>query len=84
MNRLEKAKEVIKENFSDADCGLFFTNNSVGDTMFTIYEDDEIIIDICYSWSYFEVFGLTEEEEEELKNYYEELDKEDRKKWRKR
>lgn len=70
MNKLEKAKEIIKENFSLSDCGLFNTRNLVGDPMSTIYDEDGLIIDICYYYSYFEVFGLTDEEFEELKKFY--------------
>ena len=43
--------------------------------MVNIYENEEIelCIDICYNWGYFEVFGLSEEEENELENFYESL-----------
>lgn len=70
MNKLEKAKEIIKENFSLYDCGLFNTRNVVGDTMSTIYDEDGLTIDVCYYWSYFEIFGLTDEEFDELKKFY--------------
>lgn len=70
MDRLEKAKEIIKENFSLYDCGLFNTRNLVGDSMSTIYDEDGLTIDVCYRYSYFEVFGLTDEEFEELKKFY--------------
>ena len=73
MTKLERAKEVIKQNYEDADCGIFFTRNLIGDPMETIYEDKEITIDICYSYSYFEVFGLNDEEEMELAKYYDSL-----------
>lgn len=70
MDRLEKAKEIIKENFSLYDCGLFNTRNLVGDPISTIYDEDGLTIDVCYRYSYFEVFGLTDEEFEELKKFY--------------
>lgn len=70
MGRLERAKEIIKENFSLYDCGLFNTRNLVGDPMSTIYDEDGLTIDVCYRCSYFEVFGLTDEEFEELKKFY--------------
>lgn len=73
MNNLEKAKEIIKENFKDADCGIFNSRNIVGDTMHTIYESDGLSIDICYMHSYFEVFGLTDSEYTELEDYYYDL-----------
>ena len=73
MTKLEKAKEIIKEHFKDADCGIFDNRNWVGDWMTNIYNDNGLAIDICYGWSYFEVFGLSDEEFTELCKYYEEL-----------
>lgn len=70
MNKLEKAKEIIKENFSLYDCGLFNTRNLVGDLMSTIYDEDGLTIDVSYYYSYFEVFGLTNEEFKELRKFY--------------
>lgn len=68
--RLDKAKKVIRDNFSSANCGLFDCRNAVGDSMITVYKDDDIQIDICYHWSYFEVFGLTDAEFDKLGEYY--------------
>lgn len=70
MNNLEKAKEVIKEHYEFADCGIFNTRNCAGDIMTTIYDENGLTIDICYYWSYFEVFGLSEDEFKELSVYY--------------
>jgi hypothetical protein len=42
--------------------------------METIYDDNEVQIDICYRWSYFEVFGLTDKEFQELAEYYDRLE----------
>ena len=70
---LEIAKEIIKENYEKANCGIFNTRNWCGDPMTNIYKDDELWIDICYHYSYFEVFGLTEEEFSELQKYYNSL-----------
>lgn len=77
MNRVNKVKEIIRNYYSDAECGCFFTRNVVGDPMSTIYKDDEIMVDICYRYSYFEIFGLTEDEEDEVFAYYEALQKPD-------
>lgn len=71
LERLEQAKKVIDEYLEEARCGLFFTRNLAGDYMQTVYEDDEITIDICRGYEYFEVFGLTEIDEKELEKYYE-------------
>lgn len=67
---LEKAKNVIRQNYKDAECGIFHTRNTLGDPMETIYNDDELQIDICRHFEYFEVFGLEKEEFKELAKYY--------------
>lgn len=70
MARIDLVKRVIKDRYNDADCGLFFTPNWIGDPMSTIWEKDGVTIDICYNYQYFEVIGLTEEEENELSRFY--------------
>ena len=73
MTKLEKAKEIIKEWYRFARCGIYDTRNIAGDIMDTLYEDEGLTIDICHYYSYFEVFGLGDEEFEELKEYYNSL-----------
>lgn len=73
MNKLEKVKEIITKNFSKGDCGIFNTQNIAGDRMITIYADGELTINICYTWSYFEVFGLSDDEFTKLARYYSKL-----------
>ena len=73
MDKLEIAKRIIKENIEDARCGIFNTRNIVGDTMETLYDSDDLTIDICYFWMYFEVFGLTLKQFEILERYYNSL-----------
>ncbi len=70
MANMKRIKEVIKEYYNNACCGIYDCRNIVGDPMDTIYNDGNVQIDICYSWMYFEVFGLTDEEFEELAKYY--------------
>ena len=73
MNKLEKAKEIIKEYYKEGNCGIYDSRNIVGDWMINIYNDNGLAIDICYGWSYFEVFGLSDEEFTELEEYYNKL-----------
>lgn len=70
MNKLEIAKQIIKENIDDAKCGIFDTLNNAGDKMDTLYNEDGLKIDICYGYEYFEVFGLSESEFADLAEYY--------------
>lgn len=73
MNKLKKAKEIIKEYYKEGDCGIYDSRNIVGDWMTSIYNDNGLAIDICYTWNYFEVFGLSDEEFAELCEYYNQL-----------
>ena len=77
MTKLDIAKKIIKENYKDADCGIFDSRNIVGDWTTNIYNDNGLTIDVCYEWSYFEVFGLSDDEFNELEKFYYSLDKEE-------
>lgn len=70
MTNLEKAKTIIKDNFEAGKCGLYNTRNIAGDNMTTLYKKGGLQIDICYFWSYFEVFGLSDLQFDELLDYY--------------
>ncbi len=74
MNKLEKAKEIIKHpTCATAKYGIFNSRNIVGDEMFTVYNQDGLVIDICYRYGYLEVFGLSDEEFYKLREFYYEL-----------
>lgn len=73
MDKLETAKKIIKENFEYAKYGIYNRRNICGDRMTTIYDKDGLTIDICYGWSYFEVFGLSYDEFKKLEEYYKKL-----------
>lgn len=70
MIELEIAKGIIKELYKYGDCGIYNSRNIVGDQMDTVYHDGKLQIDICYHYSYFEVFGLSGAEFRELELYY--------------
>lgn len=73
---LNKVKAVVKANYENADCGLFFTRNTVGDPMTFLCGIEDVCIEICYGWAYFEVFNLNEDEQEELMKFYNNLSNE--------
>ena len=73
ISRMDKVKNIIRNRYIDAQCGLFFNRNWAGDPMSTIWKEDGVTIDICYNYQYFEVFGLTEEEKNELLAFYDSL-----------
>lgn len=64
-NRLIKLKKFLKEAFEDS-IQSFTTKNIVGDSMVTIYNKDEIQADYAPRYGYIEIFGLTDEEYQEL------------------
>lgn len=74
--RFDKLKEVIRDNYNEANCGMFFCRNWIGDPMETIYKDGEVQVDICYRYSYFEVFGLDAEDEDKIGEFYRSLEEE--------
>lgn len=76
MTKLGRAKQIIKPLYDIYDCGIYNTRNIAGDSMSTIYDEDGLLIEGCYQWSYFEVFGLTEDEFIELEKYYNSLENE--------
>ena len=70
MSKLKVAMAILQEFFHDGNMGLFNKGNNVGDLMDTVYNDDGLIIKICYQHSYFEVFGLSADEFRVLKRFY--------------
>lgn len=69
-SNFDVAKEIIDKYFGIADCGLFDSRNTVGDPMTTVYDANGLVVDICYRYSYFEVFGLSAEEFKQLEKHY--------------
>lgn len=69
----KKIKKMIKKFYKFGDCGLFNTRNIAGDEMETLFKGNYFQLDICYFWAYFEVFGTTSDEMNELFNLYNKL-----------
>lgn len=72
-SNLEAAKIIVKDNYDNAECGIYNTRNTVFDQMVVLYDRSGLRIEMCPTWSYFEVFGLSEEEFQELKEFYRRL-----------
>ena len=68
---LQHIKKLIKEYYSDGDCGLYNTRNILGDQMANVFNGKYFELDLCYHYSYFEIFGTTKDEFEELEKFYE-------------
>jgi len=72
-SKLDIAKKIIEEQYEYYRCGIFNSRNTVGDHMYTIYDENGLSIDVCDDYMYFEVFGLSQKEFNELKNFYTKL-----------
>ena len=68
MDKIDKLKRFLQENYPNEQA--FNTRNIAGDSMERVYDEDEIIVDYCYYYSYIEIFGLTDEEFEDLIDKY--------------
>lgn len=73
MSKLEIAKSVVLQFKDDAPCGIYCTRNCMGDIMTEIHRSAGLKIDFCKKFEYLEVFGLTDDEFEELRNYYDRI-----------
>ena len=61
MIDIKKLIEFLKKKFPNG-IQMFDTRNFVCDQMFTIYNEDGVVVDYCYEYEYIEVFGLSDEE----------------------
>ena len=64
MNKVKKLKRFLQDNYPHIQA--FNTRNLVGDSMETVYEEDGITVDYCEYWGYIEIFGLTENQFNDL------------------
>ena len=70
MERLDFVKKVIETHIDNAQSGIFFTRNFVGDRMVHLNRRFGIDIEICYEYEYFEIFGLTDHEQIIIESFY--------------
>lgn len=80
MSNLEKAKEIIEKHLGEGGYGLYDERNTEGHPMHTLYAKNGLMIDVCYMFEYFEVFGLTADDFAELYDFYNSLLGNDKKK----
>lgn len=73
---LEKIKSIIKENYSCGKLGLYFCSGSPYDSKSILYNNNGVVVKICYYYEYFEVFGLTNNQAKELLEFYNNLEEE--------
>lgn len=79
----QKVKDTMRKHIDDARYGLYFTRNVGWDCTENIYIGKVFTVEICRPYGYFEVFGCTRREEEELIGYYSVLRKEYSEGWNK-
>lgn len=68
--RVQKAIDWVKTHEDDAPTygGVFDTKGIIGDRMYSVYAQDNIMIDVCYDYGYIEVFGMTDDEFAEFRD----------------
>ena len=64
-----KIKNLINEKF-DGEIQMFDCPNVVGDPMELIFDEDDVTVDYCPYYNYIEIFGLTDEEFNELNDQF--------------
>lgn len=64
MNKIKKLKRFLQENYPNIQA--FNCRGWGGDEMEEVYNDDGIRVLYCDGWNYIEIFGLTDEEFEDL------------------
>ena len=71
---MRELKKFIASTYEKYDCGMFYSRNTVGDKLSVIYTDKKgRRVEGCEDNSYYEVFGLTQEEQDELTKYYNDI-----------
>lgn len=68
MDNAEKIIDFLKEYFGGEKIQIFYTKNWAGDEMFTIYDEDNIVIDYSPYYDYIEIFGMNEEDYNKVVN----------------
>lgn len=66
---IAKVKNLLNEKF-DGEIQMFDCRNVVGDPMETIFREDGVTVDYCYAYNYIEIFGLTNDEFNELNDEF--------------
>lgn len=64
--QLTKLRSFLREEHLNRQA--FNSRNVVGDTMTEVYRDGGITVDFCMDYDYIEIFGLTYEEFNSLKD----------------
>ena len=65
IRRIDEVKFFLMDIFPNR-IQIFNSRNVVGDSMYNIYDKDDIKVDYCHYYEYIEVFGVTEKEYKEL------------------
>ena len=65
--RLTKVLDYIKANYHSR-IQVFFSRNTMGDEMETVWSEDGVTIEYCPYYDYLEVFGLMDDERQQFCN----------------
>lgn len=70
MTLLEEIKAVLLANIADALFGICNEHRSIGDDTYRLFERGGVIVNICHTYEYFEVLGLSDDAFDEIEEYY--------------
>ena len=66
---MRKLVNFLAENFPNG-VQMFNTRNTVGDYVYTVFHEGDIIVDLAPDYGYIEIFGLTQDEFDTISNLY--------------
>lgn len=66
---MTKLINFLHENFKDG-VQMFNTRNILGDFMYTVFHEGDIIVDYAPDYGYIEIFGLSQSEFDAVANLY--------------
>lgn len=66
---ISKLVKFLEDNFENG-VQMFNTRNTVGDYMYTIFHEGDIVVDYAPDYGYIEIFGLTEKEFDAICNLF--------------
>ncbi len=66
MNTIEKIYNIIIKMDPECRYDLFCSRSLIDDPVEVIYEENNITLQICYNYEYFEVLGLDDKQRKEF------------------
>lgn len=75
MTLPEEIKAVLLANITDVPFGIYNEHRPTGDDTYRLFERGGAIVNIYYTYEYFEVLGLSDDAFDEIEEYYDAIRK---------